>query len=162
MRPSKKILGSKLAELRDSLFLTQLEMAKLLGIREKRYQEIEGSDVIGVDARRIPLLAAAAKLSPDEFLRRYGANGQASEVLGLETKPHSVVDRFASMFAEFAREPRANQMAALKQMEDREFNWLRGLLNEEFGERNAVKPPLGQIQPAPPGAGKAKPGRKQG
>jgi transcriptional regulator with XRE-family HTH domain len=80
MRPTIKILGKKMKEVREKRYLTQRELAQLVGISSERMGSIEQADVTGIDKHRVPRFAAALKISEPEFLKLIGARGPAAEV----------------------------------------------------------------------------------
>lgn len=72
------VSGPKLAALRDENFLTQEQLAPLVGMSVRGISLVEGKEHARIYRKRIPALAAAMKLTPEQVLERIRPNDRIS------------------------------------------------------------------------------------
>jgi len=98
MRPTHKIFGKKLQQARIAAYLTQEDLAKLVGVRSDRIGRIEQRDIDGIDPSRIPKFADALRLSVPEFLAKVAAPSDA-KINGIpRTAPRRTLSLSAATF----------------------------------------------------------------
>lgn len=150
----------KFLALRELMEKTQEEFAQTLNVVRATVARMESEEGTRIDRSTLRAMAERLKITPEELKARIGANGHA--ISAPKRKP-TADERIAKMLSDFSRQNRTKQIPVLKLIkDDREIGWLGKLFTEELGERNAVKPPLGQIKPDPQAGSRSKRGKKHG
>jgi transcriptional regulator with XRE-family HTH domain len=103
-----KISGPKLRKARGDAYMSQQQLANLLGVSEGRVRQIERAPVAGIYTNRVPKLASALKMPADEVVKLLAPDEKAGPDLVVTVtdqrgRTTTLDDALSARLAEMAR-----------------------------------------------------------